>query len=75
MFCSRLRLWFKGVSVESKSDGFMASDAELLNGRLAMLGLVASAFTEYVKGGTLVQVESRTSCRSVFLLTHSYTED
>ncbi|XP_065860078.1 early light-induced protein 1, chloroplastic-like [Euphorbia lathyris] len=30
----------KGVSVESKSDGFMTSDAELWNGRLAMLGLV-----------------------------------
>ncbi|XP_021832860.1 early light-induced protein 1, chloroplastic-like [Prunus avium] len=45
---------FKGVSVESKSDGIMTSDAELLNGRLAMLGLVALVFTEYVKGGTLV---------------------
>ncbi|CAB4261594.1 unnamed protein product [Prunus armeniaca] len=45
---------FKGVSVESKSDGIMTSDAELWNGRLAMLGLVALAFTEFVKGGTLV---------------------
>ena len=45
---------FKGVSVESKSNGIMTSDAELWNGRLAMLGLVALAFTEYVKGGTLV---------------------
>ncbi|XP_021823265.1 early light-induced protein 1, chloroplastic-like [Prunus avium] len=45
---------FKGVSVESKSDGIMTSDAELLNGRLAMLGLVALAFTKYVTGGTLV---------------------
>ncbi|KAB2633119.1 early light-induced protein 1 [Pyrus ussuriensis x Pyrus communis] len=43
-----------GVSVESKSKGLMTSDAELWNGRLAMLGLVALAFTEYVKGGTLV---------------------
>ena len=45
---------FKGISVESKSDGFMTSDAELWNGRFAMLGLVALAFTEFVKGGTLV---------------------
>ncbi|KAL5782693.1 hypothetical protein ACOSP7_007722 [Xanthoceras sorbifolium] len=45
---------FKGVSVESKSEGLMTSDAEMWNGRLAMLGLVALAFTEYVKGGTLV---------------------
>ncbi|POO02083.1 Chlorophyll A-B binding protein [Trema orientale] len=45
---------FKGVSVESKSNGLMTSDAELWNGRFAMLGLVALAFTEYVKGGTLV---------------------
>lgn len=44
----------KGVTVESKSDGIMTSDAELLNGRLAMLGIVALAFTEYVTGGTLV---------------------
>ncbi|XP_016651202.1 PREDICTED: LOW QUALITY PROTEIN: early light-induced protein 1, chloroplastic-like [Prunus mume] len=44
----------KKVSVESKSKGGMTSDAELWNGRLAMLGLVALAFTEYVKGGTLV---------------------
>ncbi|XP_040999733.1 early light-induced protein 1, chloroplastic-like [Juglans microcarpa x Juglans regia] len=42
---------FKGVSVESKSKGFMTSDAELWNGRFAMLGLVALAFTEFVKGG------------------------
>ncbi|KDP40234.1 hypothetical protein JCGZ_02232 [Jatropha curcas] len=45
---------FKGVSVESKSDGFMTSNAELWNGRFAMLGLVALAFTEYVKGGALI---------------------
>nr|AFK38527.1 unknown [Lotus japonicus] len=45
---------FQGVSVESKSKGLMTSDAELWNGKLAMLGLIALAFTEYVKGGTLV---------------------
>ncbi|KFK39567.1 hypothetical protein AALP_AA3G261100 [Arabis alpina] len=45
---------FKGITVESKSDGIMTSDAELWNGRFAMLGLVALAFTEFVKGGTLV---------------------
>ncbi|KAL6175098.1 hypothetical protein ACLB2K_051741 [Fragaria x ananassa] len=44
----------KGATVESKSKGLMTSDAELWNGRLAMLGLVALAFTEYVTGGTLV---------------------
>ncbi|XP_057970190.1 early light-induced protein 1, chloroplastic-like [Malania oleifera] len=45
---------FKGVSVQSKSEGVMTSDAELWNGRIAMLGLVALAFTEFVKGGALV---------------------
>ncbi|GAB1624386.1 hypothetical protein AAOGI_44370 [Agarivorans albus] len=45
---------FNGVSVESKSKGFMTSDAEMWKGRFAMLGLVALALTEYVKGGTLV---------------------
>nr|XP_018486514.1 PREDICTED: early light-induced protein 1, chloroplastic isoform X2 [Raphanus sativus] len=45
---------FQGVTVESKSKGFMTSNAELWNGRFAMLGLVALAFTEFVKGGTLI---------------------
>ncbi|CAH2079145.1 unnamed protein product [Thlaspi arvense] len=45
---------FKGIRAESKSKGLMTSDAELWNGRFAMLGLVALAFTEYVTGGTLV---------------------
>lgn len=45
---------FKGVSVESVSEGLMTSDAEMWNGRFAMLGLIALAFTEYVKGGALV---------------------
>ncbi|KAF8392316.1 hypothetical protein HHK36_022658 [Tetracentron sinense] len=43
-----------GVSVQSKSEGVMTSDAEMVNGRFAMLGLVALAFTEYMTGGTLV---------------------
>ncbi|XP_010440411.1 PREDICTED: early light-induced protein 2, chloroplastic-like [Camelina sativa] len=45
---------FKGIRAEAKSKGLMTSDAELWNGRFAMLGLVALAFTEYVAGGTLV---------------------
>ncbi|KAJ6717882.1 EARLY LIGHT-INDUCED PROTEIN 1 CHLOROPLASTIC [Salix purpurea] len=45
---------FKGVSAESKSEGVMTSDAEMWNGRFAMVGVVAFAFTEYVSGRTLV---------------------
>ncbi|CAF2099191.1 BnaA05g16860D [Brassica napus] len=45
---------FQGITAESKSKGFMTSNAELWNGRFAMLGLVALAFTEFVKGGTLI---------------------
>lgn len=45
---------FKGVRADSKSNGVMTSDAELWNGRFAMLGLLALAFTEYLKGGALV---------------------
>ncbi|KAJ8531468.1 hypothetical protein K7X08_026902 [Anisodus acutangulus] len=47
---------FQGVSPEKKSNGIMTADAEIWNGRFAMLGLVALAFTEYVKGGALLQV-------------------
>ncbi|KAL3507825.1 hypothetical protein ACH5RR_033207 [Cinchona calisaya] len=45
---------FKGVRAEAETEGFMNSNAELWNGRFAMLGLIALAFTEYVKGGALV---------------------
>ncbi|XP_072952547.1 early light-induced protein 2, chloroplastic-like isoform X1 [Typha angustifolia] len=45
---------FKGQNVQSKTDGFMNANAELWNGRFAMMGLVALAFTEYLKGGPLV---------------------
>eukprot|EP00253_Pinus_taeda_P018360 PITA_18360 len=45
---------FKGVSKESKSQEIMSSGAEMLNGRFAMLGLVALALTEYLKGGPLI---------------------
>ncbi|KAK9668492.1 hypothetical protein RND81_13G064500 [Saponaria officinalis] len=44
----------KGKRAESKTDGLMNSNAEMLNGRFAMLGLVALAFTEFVKGGALI---------------------
>ncbi|KAM3707252.1 hypothetical protein ACJW31_02G010300 [Castanea mollissima] len=52
--CASLIPMFKGISVESKSEGVMTSDAEMWNGRFAMLGLVSIALTEYVKGGTLI---------------------
>ena len=45
---------FKGVSAESRSEGIMTSDAEMVNGRFAMLGLVALACTEYFSGTTLL---------------------
>ncbi|KZV27934.1 Early light-induced protein [Dorcoceras hygrometricum] len=47
---------FRGVSADSTSrpGGLMSSDAELWNGRAAMVGLVALAYTEYLKGGPLV---------------------
>ncbi|XP_073005842.1 early light-induced protein 1, chloroplastic-like [Typha latifolia] len=45
---------FKGQNVQSKTEGLMNANAELWNGRFAMMGLVALAFTEYFKGGPLV---------------------
>ena len=45
---------FKGERAEAKTDGFMNANAELWNGRFAMLGLIALAFTEFVTGGALV---------------------
>ncbi|KAI3987541.1 hypothetical protein MKX01_003227 [Papaver californicum] len=44
----------QGISVESKSDGLISSSAEMWNGRLTMLGLVALVITEAAKGGALV---------------------
>ncbi|KAL2924532.1 Early light-induced protein 1 chloroplastic [Bienertia sinuspersici] len=45
---------FKGSRAEAKTEGLMNANAELWNGRLAMLGLVALAVTELAKGGALV---------------------
>ncbi|KAJ7299788.1 hypothetical protein O6H91_Y153900 [Diphasiastrum complanatum] len=45
---------FKGISAESKSESFFSSQAETLNGRAAMVGLVALVLTEYVKGSPLL---------------------
>ncbi|KAL2902019.1 Early light-induced protein 1 chloroplastic [Bienertia sinuspersici] len=44
----------KGSRAEAKTEGVMNANAELWNGRLAMLGLVALALTEMAKGGALV---------------------
>ncbi|CAD6226552.1 unnamed protein product [Miscanthus lutarioriparius] len=40
----------QGESAESRSGGVMTADAELWNGRLAMIRLVALAVTEYLTG-------------------------
>ena len=46
----------QGKSVESKSSGVWNADAELWNGRFAMLGLVALAVTELITGTPFVNV-------------------
>ena len=46
----------QGQSVESKSSGVWSADAELWNGRFAMLGLVALAITEFITGTPFVNV-------------------
>ncbi|KAJ1287991.1 hypothetical protein BS78_02G053900 [Paspalum vaginatum] len=46
----------QGETAEARSGGFMTADAELWNGRLAMLGLVALAVTEYLTGAPFINV-------------------
>jgi hypothetical protein len=46
----------QGESAEARSGGVMSADAELWNGRFAMLGLVALAVTEYITGAPFVNV-------------------
>ncbi|KAJ1287972.1 hypothetical protein BS78_02G052000 [Paspalum vaginatum] len=46
----------QGETAEARSAGLMTADAELWNGRLAMLGLVALAVTEYLTGAPFVNV-------------------
>ncbi|WVZ62109.1 hypothetical protein U9M48_011894 [Paspalum notatum var. saurae] len=46
----------RGESAEARSGGVMSADAELWNGRFAMLGLVALAITEYITGAPFVNV-------------------
>ncbi|KAL6647940.1 hypothetical protein ACP70R_015377 [Stipagrostis hirtigluma subsp. patula] len=46
----------QGVSVEARSGGAFTADAELWNGRFAMVGLVALAVTEYITGAPFVNV-------------------
>ncbi|KAL6614946.1 hypothetical protein ACP70R_037216 [Stipagrostis hirtigluma subsp. patula] len=46
----------QGDSAEARSNGAFTADAELWNGRLAMLGLVALAATEYLTGAPFVNV-------------------
>jgi hypothetical protein len=44
----------QGESAEARSSGVMTANAELWNGRLAMLGLVALAVTEYLTGAPFI---------------------
>ncbi|GJN24713.1 hypothetical protein PR202_gb12468 [Eleusine coracana subsp. coracana] len=44
----------QGESAEAKTGGLMNANAELWNGRLAMLGLVALAVTEYLTGAPFI---------------------
>lgn len=44
----------RGDSAEARSGAVMSADAELWNGRFAMLGLVALAFTEYLTGAPFI---------------------
>ncbi|GJN10122.1 hypothetical protein PR202_ga28186 [Eleusine coracana subsp. coracana] len=46
----------QGESAEAKNSGLMNANAELWNGRFAMLGLVALAVTEYITGAPFVNV-------------------
>uniref|UniRef100_A0ACD5UZ80 Uncharacterized protein n=1 Tax=Avena sativa TaxID=4498 RepID=A0ACD5UZ80_AVESA len=46
----------QGQTVDSKSSGIWSADAELWNGRFAMLGLVALAATEFITGAPFVNV-------------------
>ncbi|KAG8100507.1 hypothetical protein GUJ93_ZPchr0013g34958 [Zizania palustris] len=45
-----------GESAEARSGAFMSANAELWNGRFAMLGLVALALTEYLTGAPFVNI-------------------
>ena len=46
----------KGESVEKRAGHVFNADAELWNGRFAMLGIVALAATEYLKGAPFVDI-------------------
>uniref|UniRef100_A0ACD5Z4Y4 Uncharacterized protein n=1 Tax=Avena sativa TaxID=4498 RepID=A0ACD5Z4Y4_AVESA len=46
----------KGESAEERAGPIMSADAELWNGRFAMLGLVALAATEYLTGAPFINV-------------------